>query len=346
MPEPHLHRVNDAPPRHLFVRLPNWIGDVCMSLPSLNLLLATGLPVTVCARPWARGLLHALPLAGIVPMSGRFGADRRAVADALAQTGVGASQAAGLLLPDSLSSAAVFRLAGLRCGGYRDDGRSLLLRWPQPKPDQPLHAVESWYALTRAVLAQWGLDPGPATPPAQLGLPLLPTDHEQAQQALAQADLAHRPFVLIAPTATGLHKGRVKVWPQFDGLTRALQDRGLAVVSCPPAAERQESANNAPTAQILPSLPLGAYAALARRAALVICNDSGVSHLAAAVGARQLTIFGVTQPGRTRPWSADALLLGTDNAWPSEAEVLAGALSRIGHAAARSDADAQPGGNS
>ena len=28
----------------LYVRLPNWVGDVCMSLPSLRALQAAGLP--------------------------------------------------------------------------------------------------------------------------------------------------------------------------------------------------------------------------------------------------------------------------------------------------------------
>ncbi|MFP3758647.1 heptosyltransferase, partial [Cupriavidus sp. SIMBA_020] len=37
----------------LSVRLPNWVGDVCMSLPSLRILQATGVPLVICARPWA-----------------------------------------------------------------------------------------------------------------------------------------------------------------------------------------------------------------------------------------------------------------------------------------------------
>ncbi|PTN44184.1 heptosyltransferase, partial [Achromobacter xylosoxidans] len=36
----------------LYVRLPNWVGDVCMSLPSLRALHASGLPLVICARPW------------------------------------------------------------------------------------------------------------------------------------------------------------------------------------------------------------------------------------------------------------------------------------------------------
>src|SRR5690606_15665974 len=136
---------------------------------------------------------------------------------------------------------------------------------------------------------------------------------------------------LIAPTATGLHRGKVKVWPHYDLLTRRLQEAGHTVAMCPPPAEVEAARANAPTAICLPPLKLGAFATLTRLAALVVCNDSGVSHLAAASGARQLTLFGVTQPERTGPWSDKAVCLGSAQAWPSAeqaAECVAALLTR------------------
>ena len=313
-----------SPHTALYVRLPNWVGDVCMSLPSLEALLATGLPVIACARPWARDLLSAYPLAGFVPMSGSWRADRAAVRSARRQAQYGRSL--GLLLPDSLSSALVFRFAGIPCAGYRDDGRSLILRWPCAKPTEPLHAVQSWYHLTRYALTHWRLPEPPAQPAEELRWQAATTHEDEASKTLAQAGLSNGRFVLIAPTATGLHKGRVKVWPGFDSLTRSLQARGLTVVMSPPPAERQAALDNAPTAQLLPPLGLGAFAALTRRAALVVCNDSGVSHLGAAAGARQITLFGVTDPARTGPWSNRAIRKGRMDAWPAAPEVLSTAL--------------------
>src|SRR5690606_33131831 len=149
---------------------------------------------------------------------------------------------------------------------------------------------------------------------------------DEASRALSQAGLASGGFVLIAPTATGLHKGRIKVWPGFDSLTRSLQARGLTVAMAPPEAERQAALDAAPTALLLPPLGLGAFAALTRRAALVICNDSGVSHLGAAAGARQITLFGVTDPARTGPWSNRAVRMGHMDAWPAAPDVLSTAL--------------------
>lgn len=311
----------------LYVRLPNWVGDVCMSLPSLEALLATGLPVVACARPWAQDLLSAYPLAGFIPMQGPWRADRAAVRHARRQAPLG--RPLGLLLPDSLSSALVFRFAGIPCAGYRDDGRSLILRWPCAKPTGPLHAVQSWYHLTRHALAQWHLTVPPPQPAEELRWQAALAHEDAASRTLAQTGLSRGGFVLIAPTATGLHKGRVKVWPGFDSLTRSLQARGLTVAMAPPPSERQAALDNAPTALLLPPLGLGAFAALTRRAALVICNDSGVSHLSAAAGARQITLFGVTDPTHTGPWSNRAVRLGRMDAWPNAPDVLTTTLNLL-----------------
>lgn len=304
----------------LYVRLPNWIGDVCMSLPSLHALLNTGLPVVVCARPWAKDLLSGFQLAGFIEMSGRWREDRAHVASFRKKARH--THTRGLILPDSLSSALVFKFAGIPGAGYRDDGRSLLLRWPVSKPATSLHAAQSWFHVTAHALGRWKLPVTPAALPATLGLETTPQHEEQAQEAVRAAGLTPGGFVLIAPTAIGLHRGRIKVWPHFDALTRELQRQGHSVVMCPPVSERDAALEAAPTAICLPPLGLGAFATLTRLSALVVCNDSGVSHLAAAANARQLTLFGVTDKQRTGPWSPNANCLGSPNQWPELSEVL------------------------
>jgi heptosyltransferase-2 len=298
----------------LYIRLPNWVGDVCMCLPTLAVASASGLPLVVCARPWARDLLAGLAPHDFIPMHGKLLADRAAVRAHRAARG---ADARGMVMPNSFSSAAVFGLAGIPSAGYRDNGRSLLLRWPIDKPGTAMHAVRTWYHLALSALAVWHLPSGPAEPPAELALPLTCAHEADAQASIYEAGLQPKQFVLIAPTATGLHKGRIKVWPHFDALARRLQSDGVIVAMCPPASEVDEARRNAPTALLLPPLGLGAFAALTRRAALVICNDSGVSHIAAAAGSRQLTLFGVTSPARTGPWSPRANCLGSNNHWPN-----------------------------
>jgi len=352
----------------LYVRLPNWIGDVCMSLPSLDALLATGLPVVACARPWARALLADYPLQGLIDMQSGWLHNAKAVRQSM-QDMDAAHRRLGLLLPDSLSSALTFRLAGIPCAGYRDDGRGLLLRWPVKKPPcsasglmppegaflpwdspavekpprrafglrspkekpAPLHTVASWYFLTRQALTAWRLPVPDRAPPPRLDLRLHVRHHADARAVLAAQRLPPGGFILIAPTATGLHHGKIKVWPHFDALTRQLQAAGHTVAMCPPPAEVQAARANAPTALCLPPLDLGAFAALTAMAALVICNDSGVSHLAAAVRARQLTLIGVTNAAHTGPWSSQAVCLGEEGRWPTLAQVLEHAKSIADH---------------
>lgn len=304
----------------LYIRLPNWIGDVCMSLPCLHALLNTDLPVVVCARPWAKDLLAGFQLAGFIEMSGRWREDRARVASFRKK--MRHTHARGLVLPDSLSSALVFKFAGIASAGYRDDGRSLLLRWPESKPSTVLHAAQSWFHLTSKALERWKLPVIPSALPATLGLETTDQHEEQAQEAVHAAGLSPGGFVLIGPTATGLHRGRIKVWPHFDALTRELQKQGHTVAMCPPASEQEAALLAAPTALCLPPLGLGAFATLTRLSTLVVCNDSGVSHLAAAANARQLTLFGVTERQRTGPWSPNATCLGSANQWPTLSEVL------------------------
>lgn len=311
----------------IYLRIPNWIGDACMSLPSLDAVLATGVPVVVCARGWARDLLSGYSLAGFIEMQGRWREDRAAV-HAFRKKAAHAHPR-GLLLPDSLSSAMVFSFGGVPSAGYRDDGRSLILRWPVPKPAGSLHAVESWYHLTTQALRRWGAAPPPPKPSPQLGLHLTDRHRAEAAHALEQAGLTEGDFILVAPTATGLHKGRVKVWPHFDGLVRRLQAAGHTVVMCPPPSEAAAAHENAPTALCLPPMKLGAFATLTQLAGLVVCNDSGVSHLAAAADARQITLFGVTQRERTGPWSSLATCLGSAHGWPGLDEVEEQALALL-----------------
>ena len=311
----------------IYLRLPNWIGDVCMSLPSLEAVLGTGLPVVVCARPWAKELLSGYELAGFIEMKSRWREDRAAV-HAFRKKAAHAHPR-GLLLPDSLSSAMVFSFAGIPSAGYRDDGRSLILRWPMPKPAGHLHAVESWYHLTSHALRRWGCPTPPPRPPRQLGLRLTAAQQAEAGEGIDSAGLKEGDFVLVAPTATGLHKGKVKVWPHFDAFTRRLQAASQTVVMCPPPSEIEAAKKNAPTAICLTPMKLGAFATLTQQAGLVVCNDSGVSHLSAAAGARQITLFGVTQRERTGPWSSHAVCLGSAEAWPSLEEVEEHALSML-----------------
>ncbi len=298
----------------LYLRLPNWLGDVCMTLPILEAFLARNYRVVVCARPWAKTLLSGYALSGFVPMSGHLRTDAHTLKQF--KKTHGHHDALGLSLPDSLSSALAFAWARIPCAGYKDDGRSWLLRWAIDKPQESLHAVERWYHLAQVAAQSWQhpIAPKVASSLHLAGVP----DAKPAKFGLNSQQCN----ILIAPTAVGLHKGRVKVWPHFEMLTQRLQAQGMNVLMCPPPNEVEQALTNAPSATLLDPLSLLDFAQLCKSVDWVVCNDSGVSHLAAAVDAKQITLIGVTDPTNTGPWSDQAHCLGHLDHWPSVDQVL------------------------
>lgn len=303
----------------ILIRLPNWIGDTCMCLPALELLKEAGVPFVVCARGWAKSLLTGVRTAGFIEMTDSLKENVRVLRLWRREH---PTHQLGLLMPDSLSSALAFRLAGIKSAGWRDDGRSLLLKWGYHKPAQPLHAVQAWFELTQRALSSWGIDTHQTQLSEKLNLPITNEHQQSAAAAIREAGLKAGQFVLIAPTATGQHRGQKKVWPHFDALARVLQNNRIAVAMCPPETEQAAANRAAPTVDLIRPLDLGAFCALTRQAKLVICNDSGVAHLSAAAGARQVTLFGVTDSGRTGPWTPNSINLGQNGTWPSAAEVV------------------------
>jgi heptosyltransferase-2 len=265
-------------------------------------------------KAWGESLLSGLGLPYSV-IEGRVFADRTRMRELRRTPG----DVCGLILPNSFGSALGFALAGVPSAGLATGGRRLLLRWPIPDPG-PLHEVERFHAAAVGALLAWG-SRVEFPVPADLGLPVTGEQAAHALRVLKEQGV-HGAYALLAPIATGLHHGRVKHWAHFAALMPELQRRGLQAVVAPPAQEADAVRAALRGATLLRPVPLGMYAALAQRAAVVIANDSGSSHVAAAVGARQVTIFGVTDRQRTGPWSKRAICVGDNGAWPDVAQVL------------------------
>jgi heptosyltransferase-2 len=149
---------------------------------------------------------------------------------------------------------------------------------------------------------------------------------------LAQAGIS-APFVVLCPGATGLHRGREKTWRDFDRLTRWLIERGERVVALPGPGERTRFEAVLPGATILPETDVATFGALLAASRLVIANDSGPGHLAAAVGAHLISLFGVTEVAKTRPWGRDVTVVGSDAGWPSFDDVIAAVDAALPRAA-------------
>ena len=315
----YLLTMHPAPRRPLIVRLRNWVGDVALGLPMLQRLAHEGHDLILVGKGWARDLLsgqgwpvHVLPktLTERVWLLRRLRGEIKA---SHATTGRGIN---ALCLPDSFSSALEFRLAGLRALGHAWEARSWLLARALPRP-RATHELAVYWAMGDALL-------GRAAPlPAQINL--FPTVEQLAQaQALRQAHGFAADCVLICPFAGGTWDQRDKTWPAFaDFVARELPALGRPVVVCPgPGEEERIAREQFPSALLLPGVNLGVYAALLQDAAMMVSNDTGPGHLAAAVGAPLVSVMGPSDPRLWHPWGARVQVLGGHGQWPEMSAVV------------------------
>jgi heptosyltransferase-2 len=221
-----------------------------------------------------------------------------------------------ILFPNSFSSAWLGKLGGKQTIGYRKDARFFLLNQAIDPPNY-CHETDVFYHLTKTfITANSNTGPLPFLIPK---LNLSPSCIQTSQKIL-KSHQVHQNFILLCPFAHGLNRrGQVKTWPQWQKLYQTLL--GNELVICPGPNELKQAQEQFPRAKIIPDLPLDQYAAIAHHAKLVIANDSGPMHLAAAIGAPTLGIFGATDPNRAAPRNID--VLGDFEHWPSLEQVMA-----------------------
>ncbi|MFI2611070.1 glycosyltransferase family 9 protein [Kitasatospora sp. NPDC018619] len=135
-----------------------------------------------------------------------------------------------------------------------------------------------------------------------------------------------------APGAVLLHPGAdagARRWPaeRFAALARALRAQGRRVVVSAGAGERALAERVAGAAALPPGsvvggtadLPFPELAALVARAAAVVSGDTGLAHLAVALGTPSVTLFGPVSPALWGPPAAErhvALWHGEPGAGP------------------------------
>ena len=309
------------PSRPVIVRLRNWVGDVTLAVPMLQRLADAGHDLQLIGKGWARDLLagygwpvHALP-AGLTQRVTLLRSLR-----SLRPAGGRGRGIDALCLPDSFSSALEFRLAGYRALGHAWEGRSLLLGRAVPRP-QGVHELDVYWRLGSALL---GVE---APLPAAIGLRLAER-HLQEADALRRRHGIEPGCILICPFAGGTWNQQDKTWPGFASFAaHGLHAFGRQIVICPGPGEEAIAQQQFGSALMLPGVGLGAYAALLRDAAVMVSNDTGPGHMAAAVGAPLVSVMGPSDPSLWRPWGPCCQLLGGDGQWPT-AEAVAAAVAR------------------
>jgi heptosyltransferase I len=161
-------------------------------------------------------------------------------------------------------------------------------------PPHPAHVMQKNLAVARHL----GAAPAPAI------LPLRP-DPTPALATAMRGLLDGAPYAVINPGAAWPNKR----WPgeRFAALSHALlHEHGLVSVVTWGPAERALAdeivalANGA--ARLSPPTSVGELAAVMQGASLVVSGDTGPLHIAAAVGAPVVGLYGPTWPERNGPW--------------------------------------------
>ena len=272
------------------VRAPNWIGDVVLSLPAVRD-LRRNFPdarLEVLARPWVAELYRAVAEVDAIRASERPAADAEAVRGAFD---------VGVLLPNSFGSALALRRAGIpERWGYATDARGLLLTRAGRVPREVRGRSQVYYY--RAMLASVGLRVT-ATPDASLRC--LPEWTEQADALLGEG-----PWIGLSP---GAFFGTAKRWlpERYAAVGDLLARRtGARVAILGGAAERGigeriASGMRAPAKNLCGETTLGAMAGALSRMSVLVTNDSGPMHVAAALGVPVVAVFGPTDERETGP---------------------------------------------
>jgi heptosyltransferase-2 len=285
---------------------PAWVGDMVMTQ-SLCITLKQRLPdceIDVLAPAWSRPLLARMPeVKGAVMMPLDHGQFGYGVRKRLGWTLWG-RYAQAIVLPRSWKSALVPFFASIPVRtGYRGEMRYVLINDIRPLDKKALNqTVQRFVAL--------GLEKGAKLPP-QVPQPRLRVDERNRNQVLDILGLdAKAPIVAMMP---GAEYGPAKRWPleRYGELAKRLTAAGRQVWVFGSAKEQalgEEILKAAgPDVQNLcGSTKLGDVVDLLSLCESAVTNDSGLMHVAAAVGIKLIALYGSSTPDYTPPLSDKA----------------------------------------
>lgn len=323
-------------PLRIVIVCPSWVGDAVMATPALRLVRERlpGATIGVLCKPGVAPILAGLDSFDemiVMHPGGVMG--HKHTAAKLRLRGFDTA----LLLTNSFSSALIVRMAGApRRMGYDRDARHLLLthRLTAPKTDEGKwaivpavdyywHAAEALVALTtgeRVRELRAADESGAHRLPAGTYLELVCTaqDRLEADGVLARAGVLDRPYAVLNPGGNNPEKR----WPadRFAALADHLErERGLRVLinGGPSEAElaREVAGLCGCEPVVLPGLgvTLGSLKSIVERAEVVVTNDTGPRHIAAALGVPMVTLFGPTDHRwttiPTRPGGPETVLV-------------------------------------
>jgi len=303
-------------PSKILVVQPSWVGDAVMATPTLRALreLYPSAHISYLMRRYVKPVYTGMPWADqlITYRTGktRAKAGKGEFFDLSARLRPARFDLA-ILLPSSFKSALVCKMAKIpRIVGYERDGRGFLL-------DDKLLPVKDRGKFVPSPIVKYYLGIahylGSTRRDLRLELFVTPSERREAQDVLARVGLdpeLHRPaqsgkppLIVLNP---GAQYGSAKCWPAeyFSKLAdRFVEQLGATVLINAAPKERAivESIRRGMTHDAVDlsraaGMTLGALKEIVRRCDLMVTNDTGPRHIAAAFDVPVVTVFGPTHP--------------------------------------------------
>ena len=264
---------------NVLVVAPNWIGDALMAQPFLARLSGE---IDVIAPDWVAPVMRRMPeVRSVIATPFVHGPLQLRERWKLARTLRNYDQA--YVLPNSWKSALIPFFAGIpRRTGYVGEFRYGVL-------NDTRKATGASMAAHYAALAGDG----------PLSQPRLRVSADEIAQAKRKFGIAGR-YAVLCP---GAEYGPAKRWPYFAELSRKLS---IPVVVVGSEKDRQPGIGGT---DLTGKTTLDEAIALIAGADFVVSNDSGLMHVAAALGRPQMALFGSSSPEHTPPQSSAARVL-------------------------------------
>lgn len=294
---------------NILIIAPNWIGDAVMAEPLITELKKQHphSDIHVLATPWVASVMRAIPtVSKIITADLKHGllqwAERKQIARKLQDT----NYSHAYVLPNSLKSALIPWMAKIPHRiGYQGEMRWGLLnhRFKNPSRSHRPPMSSHYLALSGSGRTE--------VPHPQLRID--PSSSQSIKDQL-QAIRSHQQLFVLCP---GAEYGPAKQWPteHFAELAKLLinqQPNGLVLIlgSKKEAALGEQIKNLSGFQESVINwcgeTSLDEAMASISVADAVISNDSGLMHIAAALGRPQVAIFGSSDPRHTPPLSEKA----------------------------------------
>ena len=302
----------NPPLGRILIVAPNWLGDSIMAQPLLALLKnkAPAAPIDVIAVPAVAPVFRRMPeVARVIEADFRHGS-----LDFRARWNLGRSlksqYAQSYTLPNSWKSALVPFFADIPVRvGYAGEARVGLIdvRHANPTKDAPREAMARFYARLADL-------PGKHDVKLELPQPWLFAD--PLRVIAAKVNLGLHPAQNLVALCPGAEYGPAKRWPAeyFAEAAGKLKARGytpivLGAQSDVPAGLTIEQLSSGAAINLCGKTSLDDAINLIAGSRAVITNDSGLMHVAAALGRPQIALFGSSSPEHTPPLSEAARVL-------------------------------------